>query len=97
MRIAGSVGERVNEDLELSRFRARTVEPGADPNTGFRRVVVLDLFTPLRERTDSETRRLGRRSGEDVGEGSFAVVKKPKTLSATILILALARLWVLLR
>jgi len=94
---AGSVGDRVSEVLELSRFRARTVEPCAEPSTGFRRVVVLERVTPLRERTESEARMLGRRSGEEVGEGSFVVVKKLKTLSATMLILALARLWVLLR
>jgi hypothetical protein len=88
----GSVGERVNEAFDVSRFRARTVDPGADPRTGFRLVVVFDLATPLRERTESETKTLVRRSGEDVGEGSFVVVKNPKTLSATILILALARL-----
>ena len=90
--IVGSVGERVNEALEVSRFRARTVDPEADPRTGFRRVVVFDLFTPLRDRTESETKATGRRSGEEVGEGSLVVVKKPKTLSATILILALVRL-----
>ena len=39
---------------------------------------------------------LGRRSGDVGGEG-LVVVKNPKTLSATILILALALLWVLLR
>ena len=57
--MVGSVGDRVNDVFELSRFRrARTVEPGADPRTGFRRVVVFDLATPLRERTESETRTL---------------------------------------
>lgn len=56
--MVGSVGDRVNDVFELSRFRARTVEPGADPRTGFRRVVVFDLATPLRERTESETKTL---------------------------------------
>lgn len=56
--MVGSVGDRVNDVFEVSRFRARTVEPGADPRTGFRRVVVFDLATPLRDRTESETRTL---------------------------------------
>ena len=86
--------------MGLSLFFARIVDPVADPKNGILRVVVLDLDIPFLDFAACSVRGippLGRRSGEVNGETVFVVVKNPKTLSATILILALALLWVLLR
>jgi len=44
--VAGRLMEGFDELVNFSRFRARTVEPVADPKKAFRRVVVLDLVIP---------------------------------------------------
>ena len=45
--VAGRLMEGFDElVVNFSRFRARTVEPVADPKKAFRRVVVLDLVIP---------------------------------------------------
>jgi hypothetical protein len=81
------------EEVDFSLRRASTVDPCADPGNGFRRVVVLDLATPAPCLGSTETVPLGLRSGDEGGEIRAVVVKKERTLSATRLILALARLW----
>lgn len=95
--MAVSAAERVIEGFDelfgLSFLFERTVEPVAEPRTEIFRVVVLDLVIPFLDLvcSVSATPPLGRRSG-DPGEIGFVVVKNPNTLSATILILALALL-----
>jgi hypothetical protein len=81
------------EEVDFSLRRASTVDPCADPGNGFRRVVVLDLTIPAPCLGSAETVPLGLRSGDEGGEIRAVVVKKERTLSATRLILALARLW----
>ena len=85
------------EGVDFSLRRASTVDPCADPGNGFRRVVVLDLTTAATGLASPETVPLGLRSGDEGGEMRAVVVKKERTLSATRLILALARLWDLVR
>lgn len=88
-------GERVIEFFDdvsvFSRFFVRTIAPEPDPITGFLLVVVLDRPKPSFVFVESIAEILGFR-GLEVGEGSFVVVKKLNTLSATMLILALALL-----
>jgi hypothetical protein len=80
--------------VAFSLLRARTVEPCEDPGNGFRRVVVLDrtIPPPAAGLGSAGGVPLGLLSGEETGETRVVVVKKDRTLSATRLILALARL-----
>jgi hypothetical protein len=81
-----SVAERVIEFLDgvfgFSFFFVRMLDPGALPMTLTLLVVVFCLD------------KLSGLAGDEFGDGPFVVVKNPNTLSATILILALALLCV---
>jgi len=84
----------LDDDVDFSRFFERTVPPAAPPNPEVRRTDVFrERFVSSGIVWTAETCL----EGEESGVIGFVVVKKPNTLSATILILALARLWVLLR
>lgn len=87
-----SVAERVMEVFDgvvgFSFFLERTVAPGGPPRTDTLRVVVFERVMP--------TGLLTIRWGDEFGD-VLPVVKKPNTRSATMDILALARLCVLLR
>jgi hypothetical protein len=89
------LGRRALEpfDGERSFRRDRTVEPGALPRTAVRRDVVFDLVGKSLLGASLGTCPLNCLCGEETGEDEgFEVVKKLNTLSATMLILALARL-----
>ena len=99
-----SVIERVIDVFEgvfdFSRFLDKTVAPTTEPRTEVRRVVVLERDTPNLDFDCSVagTFPVVGCGGEDIGDVFFVeVVKNPNTLSATILILALALLWDLVR